>query len=98
MTNCAPVGAGGRGHAPAHPGNRQELVDGLAARNTGVDFSFIVRQNGMFSFSGLSDAQVEFLREQKAIYMVKGGRINVAGLLPETLGYVCDSIAESLQV
>jgi aspartate/tyrosine/aromatic aminotransferase len=77
---------------------RQELVDGLAARNTGVDFSFIVRQNGMFSFSGLGDAQVEFLREQKAIYMVKGGRINVAGLMPETLGYVCDSIAESLQV
>lgn len=77
---------------------RQELVDGLAARDTGTDFSFIVRQNGMFSFSGLGDAQVEFLREQKAIYMVKGGRINVAGLMPETLGYVCDSIAESLQL
>ena len=79
-------------------GNRQLLVDGLAQRQTGMDFSFIVRQKGMFSYSGLSDAQVEFLREQKAIYMVKGGRINVAGLLPEALDHVCDSIAESLQL
>ena len=79
-------------------GNRHLLVQGLAKRNTGRDFSFIVRQKGMFSFSGLSDAQVEFLREQKAIYMVKGGRINVAGLMAESLDYVCDSIAESLHL
>ena len=79
-------------------GNRQLLVDGLARKNTGMDFSFIVRQKGMFSFSGLSDAQVDFLREQRAIYMVKGGRINVAGLLAGALGYVCDSIAESLKI
>ncbi len=75
---------------------RRDLVEGLAKRNTGRDFSFIVDQKGMFSFSGLGDAQVEFLREKKAIYMVKGGRINVAGLMPESLDYVCDSIAESL--
>ena len=76
---------------------RQHLVDGLAARQTGIDFSFIVRQKGMFSFSGLGDASVEFLREQKAIYMVKGGRINVAGLTTGNLDYVCDAIAESLR-
>ena len=79
-------------------GNRQRLVDGLAKRGTGTDFSFIVRQKGMFSFSGLSDAQVDFLREQKAIYMVKGGRINVAGLMEASLDYVCDAIAESLKL
>ena len=79
-------------------GNRLVLVDGLAARKTGMDFSFIVRQKGMFSFSGLSDAQVDYLREQKAIYMVKGGRINVAGLMAESLDYVCDSIAASLKI
>ena len=79
-------------------GNRHLLVQGLAQRNTGRDFSFIVRQKGMFSFSGLSDAQVEFLRVQKAIYMVKGGRINVAGLMAESLDYVCDSITESLHL
>ena len=79
-------------------GNRQLLVHGLARRSSEMDFSFIVRQKGMFSFSGLSDAQVDFLREQKAIYMVKGGRINVAGLLPESLGYVCASSDESLKI
>lgn len=79
-------------------GNRQLLVDGLARRDTGTDFSFIVRQKGMFSFSGLNDAQVEFLREQKAIYMVKGGRINVAGLMETSRDYVCDAIAESLKL
>lgn len=76
---------------------RQQLVDGLAARDTGVDFSFITRQNGMFSFSGLGDAQVTFLREEKGIYMVKGGRINVAGLNAGNLDRVCDAIAESVQ-
>ncbi len=79
-------------------GVRQQLVDGLALRHTGMDFSFIVRQKGMFSFSGLNDAQVEFLRKEKGIYMVKGGRINVAGLTPDSLDYVCDSIAESLKL
>ena len=78
-------------------GNRQMLADGLARRKTGMDFSFIVRQKGMFSYSGLSDLQVDFLREQKAIYMVKGGRINVAGLMAESADYVCDAIAESLK-
>lgn len=75
---------------------RRSLVEGLSRRETGVDFSFIERQNGMFSFSGLNDAQVAFLREQKAIYMVKGGRINVAGLTSANLDYACDAIAESL--
>jgi len=79
-------------------GTRQDLVDGLAKRNTGKDFSFIIRQNGMFSISGLSDAQVSFLREEKGIYVVKGGRINVAGLTPTCMDYVCDAIAESLKV
>lgn len=76
-------------------GNRQLLVSGLHQRS-GQDFSFIGRQKGMFSYSGLSDTQVDYLREEKAIYMVKGGRINVAGLLPRAVDYVCDSIIASL--
>jgi aspartate/tyrosine/aromatic aminotransferase len=76
---------------------RRQLVEGLAARETGADFSFIERQNGMFSFSGLNDDQVRFLREEKGIYLVKGGRLNVAGLNTGNLAYVCDAIAESLK-
>ena len=54
----------------------------LVARGVGQDFSFIEKQRGMFSFSSLSDEQVRCLREEKSIYIVKGGRINVAGILP----------------
>ncbi len=37
------------------------------------------KQNGMFSFSGLTKEQVLRLREEFAIYAVASGRINVAG-------------------
>ncbi len=76
---------------------RGALVDGLAARGVAQDFSFIKAQRGMFSFSGLSDPAVAWLRENKAIYIVKGGRINVAGLTTGNIDYVCDAIAEALK-
>ncbi|MBN2686431.1 MAG: aspartate/tyrosine/aromatic aminotransferase [Pontiellaceae bacterium] len=75
---------------------RKALVDGLAARGVDQDFSFITEQRGMFSFSGLSDEVVAWLRENRAIYIVKGGRINLAGLTASNIDYVCDSIAEAL--
>ena len=77
-------------------GNREKLVAGLAARVPGADFGHILRQKGMFSYSGLDEGQVRWLREEKGIYMVKGGRINVAGLLDRQVDYVCDSIAACL--
>ena len=78
-------------------GNRQRLAAGLANRLPERDFAFIVRQKGMFSFSGLTDAQVNFLREEKGVYIVKGGRINVAGLTQGTLDYVCDAIVAAMR-
>lgn len=76
---------------------RRELVGGLSRRHAAMDFSFITDQKGMFSFSGLSDAQVAYLREKKSVYMVGGGRINVAGITARNLDYTCDSIIEALQ-
>ena len=76
---------------------RQQLVDGLSARGIEMDFSFITAQKGMFSFSGLSDEQVAFLRDSKGIYIVKGGRINVAGITSSNIDYLCDSLAEALR-
>ncbi|MCU0779473.1 MAG: aspartate/tyrosine/aromatic aminotransferase [Akkermansiaceae bacterium] len=75
---------------------RGRFVDALAAHGVPGDFSFIRRQKGMFSFSGLGDAQVAFLREQKSIYIVGGGRINVAGITSGNLDYLCASIKEAL--
>ena len=76
---------------------RSALVEGLAARGVERDFSFIKEQRGMFSFSGLSDDIVSWLRDNKAIYVVGGGRINLAGLTTGNIDYVCDSIAEALK-
>ena len=75
---------------------RRALVDGLAARGISQDFSYITKQRGMFSFSGLTDETVAWLRDNKAVYVVGGGRINVAGLTSANIDYVCDSIAEAL--
>ncbi len=76
---------------------RSALVDGLAARGVTQDFSYIKQQRGMFSFSGLADETVAWLKENKGIYVVGGGRINVAGLTTANIDYVCDSIAEALK-
>lgn len=75
---------------------RAAFVEGLAARETRYDFSFINDQRGMFSFSGLDDETISWLRANKGIYIVGGGRINVAGLNSSNIDYVCDAIAESL--
>ncbi|MGA0587948.1 aromatic amino acid transaminase [Dyella sp. KRB-257] len=71
---------------------RAGLVQKLAAH--GHEFGFIQRQAGMFSYSGLSKAQVERLREEFAIYALGTGRICVAALNTQNLGYVADAIAK----
>ncbi|MBW2658475.1 MAG: aspartate/tyrosine/aromatic aminotransferase [Deltaproteobacteria bacterium] len=75
---------------------RLALVEGLEKRGVAGDFSYITRQRGMFSFSGLSPRVVDWLRENKSIYVVGGGRINLAGLTSKNIDYVCDGIAEAL--
>ena len=60
------------------------------------DFGFIMEQNGMFSFSGLSAEQVDRLREEFAIYAVRSGRINVAGITEDNIRYLCESIVKVL--
>ena len=73
-------------------GMRKALAEGLNTGNSSVDFSFMYRQNGMFSYSGLSKTAVDQLREKYAIYMPTNGRLNVAGLSPKNLDYVVEAI------
>ena len=73
-------------------GMRKALAEGLNAGGSSVDFSFMYRQNGMFSYSGLSKTAVDRLREEYAIYMPTNGRLNVAGLSPKNLDYVVEAI------
>ena len=79
-------------------GMRNLLVDTLERKGVKRDFSFIARQRGMFSFSGLTPDQVDALREKHAVYVVKtGGRINVAGIREENVDYLCESLADVLK-
>jgi len=75
---------------------RTLLVETLTAKGVTQDFSFIARQRGMFSFSGLTKEQVIRLRNEFSIYMVESGRLNVAGITPSNVGPLCDAIAKVL--
>jgi aspartate/tyrosine/aromatic aminotransferase len=75
-------------------GMRTELVKALKDHNVPGDYSFIQRQRGMFSFSGLTKQQVERLRDECAIYVVGSGRINVAGLTSCNIDRVAESIGK----
>lgn len=72
---------------------RSGLVDALKAEGLQQDFSFIAKQRGMFSFTGLSKEQVERLKTEFAIYAVSSGRINVAALNSKNLPVVAKAIA-----
>ena len=68
----------------------------MESRKTNRDWSFITQQTGMFSFSGLKPEQVDALRDKFAIYIVRDGRINVAGMSSETMDRLCDAIVSVL--
>ncbi|CAK8736758.1 Aspartate aminotransferase [Sodalis praecaptivus] len=75
---------------------RQLFVNTLLDKGARQDFSFINRQNGMFSFSGLTQEQVLKLRDQSGIYVVNSGRINVAGMTPDNMAPLCEAIVAVL--
>ena len=76
---------------------RKRLVDKIHARVPEADFSFVLKQRGMFSYSGLSKEQVRRLREEYSIYTIETGRICVAALTSKNVEYVADAIAKVLR-
>jgi aromatic-amino-acid transaminase len=73
---------------------RQKLVDGLKAAGVTKDMSFITRQIGMFSYSGLSKDQMVRLRNEFGVYGTDTGRMCVAALNSKNVDYVCACIAK----
>ncbi|CCD37238.1 Aromatic-amino-acid aminotransferase [Candidatus Paraburkholderia kirkii UZHbot1] len=76
---------------------RNGLVERLKASGVDRDFSFVNKQCGMFSYSGLSSAQVDRLREEFGIYAVSTGRICVAALNTRNLDVVANAVAAVLK-
>ena len=76
---------------------RKALVDGIQRRVPGFDFSFVLKQRGMFSYSGLTREQVLRLRSEYSIYTIETGRICVAALTSKNIDYVADAIAKVIK-
>ena len=75
---------------------RRALHDALAERRPGRDFGYLLAQRGMFSYTGLSAAQVDALRDEHAVYLVRSGRLCVTGLNPDNVERTAEAIAAVL--
>jgi len=78
-------------------GLRANLVEKIAARGIARDFGFLQRQSGMFSFLGLSVAEVRRLREEFSIYTVDSARVNIASFNRGNIDYFVDALATVLK-
>lgn len=72
---------------------RELFASKLADAVPNRDFSFMLKQRGMFSYSGLSAEVVRELRERYHIYALDSGRICIAAMNHKNIDYICDAIA-----
>ncbi|KAL9243089.1 hypothetical protein vseg_017019 [Gypsophila vaccaria] len=74
---------------------RKKLYNCLTAKDMhGKDWSFIVNQNGMFSYTGLNELQCEKITKKWHVYVANGGRISMAGLSADKCEYLADAIID----
>jgi aspartate aminotransferase len=71
---------------------RHQLYDALQARGTPGDWSHVLKQIGMFTFTGLNNDQVRFMTREYHIYMTLDGRISMAGLSSRTVPHLADAM------
>lgn len=71
---------------------RKALVAALLVKGQDQNFAYLHQQSGLFSFLGLTPAQVQYLRKEKALYMPNNGRINIAGLNTQNVSYVAEAL------
>ena len=72
---------------------RQTLVTVLKEAVPGRNFDYLLQQRGMFSYTGLSAAQVDRLRDEFGIYLIASGRMCVAGLNTRNVQRVAQAFA-----
>ncbi|CAM7879518.1 MULTISPECIES: aromatic amino acid transaminase [Enterobacter] len=72
---------------------RQELVNVLKEAVPGHNFDYLLKQRGMFSYTGLSAAQVDRLREEFGVYLIASGRMCMAGLNASNVHRVAQAFA-----
>ncbi|MDI5934226.1 aromatic amino acid transaminase [Halomonas kalidii] len=72
---------------------RRDFVEALAPYGLDQKYACVAEQRGMFSYTGLQPEQVDRLRDEFGIYMVRSGRANVAGFSHDNLAYLAKAIA-----
>ncbi|MDP2322505.1 MAG: aminotransferase class I/II-fold pyridoxal phosphate-dependent enzyme, partial [Gammaproteobacteria bacterium] len=72
---------------------RRQFAEKLKARVPGTDFDFVMRQRGMFSYSGLTKEQVARLRTEFSVYAIDTGRICVAALNSRNIDHAVNAVA-----
>ena len=75
---------------------RSSLVESLKANGVSQDFSFVIQQRGMFSYTGLSAEQVARMQSEFGVYAVNTGRVCIAALNSKNIDYVAKAIAAVL--
>jgi aromatic-amino-acid transaminase len=75
---------------------RRQLVERIRSHRADFDFSFVIEQRGMFSYTGLTKEQVARLQQEYGIYAVDTGRICVAALNSRNIDYVAKAVAAVL--
>ncbi|KAH9518553.1 Golgi Transport [Bulinus truncatus] len=75
---------------------RQELLDNLKKLGTPGNWDHITKQIGMFSYTGLTEKQVEYLKS-KSIYLLSSGRISMCGLTSKNVAYVAKTMDEAIR-
>ena len=73
---------------------RRQIVEKLRAVVPGANYDFVIRQRGMFSYSGLTKEQVTRLASEYSVYAIDTGRICVAALNSRNIDYVAGAIAK----
>lgn len=75
---------------------RKSLHATLSAKVPGRNFDYFLTQRGMFSYTGLSAAQCDRLKEEFGVYLVRSGRMCVAGLNTKNVEIAANAIAQVL--
>ena len=75
---------------------RQLFLERLISVGTPGEWSHIIKQNGMFTFTGLSPEQVALLKDKYHIYMLKSGRINMCGINHSNVEYIAQAFKDAI--
>jgi aspartate aminotransferase len=73
---------------------RQQLVSNLKSLGSKKDWSHITNQIGMFSYTGLKPEQVDIMTKEFHVYLIRNGRISIAGITPHNVGHLAKAMHE----